>query len=63
MDEKINKDTEEKILNLQQIIDNLQGTILEANNVIHSQMSIIKEKDVELFTMREQLDFVLQENA
>ena len=53
----------DEILNLQQIIDNLQGTILEANNVIHSQMSIIKEKDVELFTMREQLDFVLQENA
>ena len=54
---------EERIINLQQTIDTLQTTILEANNVINSQMTIIKEKDVELFTMREQLEFVLQENA
>ena len=62
-DEKTNSQMYEKILNLQQIIDSLQTNLLEANNIINSQVGLVREKEMEIFNLKEQIDFVMQENA
>jgi len=59
----MNTNSDDKCLELQSVIEALQMKVLDAENIINSQTYIIHDRNIELLNLKEQLDYLVEENA